>query len=186
MAELSDLAPPPFFQEEDLEPFFAFVGALWGTLRLHNGAGKSSSSCERPARIFNRSRGKSMRCLYGAEMYVQYGGRVELLVLAFIDAEPPFGEALQPNGALEISLSGAEKPTPTCYACGSSTHETPRSFDCSEHKCATCHGELEPTGHNDKNCPLAQCDAQSQENIEFRLDVLLLQGTGSVEGALEW
>ena len=46
-----------------------------------------------------------------------------------------------------------------CYACGSSTHQTPRSVDCSEHKCATCQGELEPKGHNHKNCPLAQCDA---------------------------
>ena len=52
-----------------------------------------------------------------------------------------------------------EKPTPLCYACGSSTHQTPRSVDCSEHKCATCQGELEPKGHNHKNCPLAQCDA---------------------------
>ena len=52
-----------------------------------------------------------------------------------------------------------EKPTPICYACGSSTHQTPRSVDCSEHKCATCQGELEPKGHNHKNCPLAQCDA---------------------------
>ena len=46
-----------------------------------------------------------------------------------------------------------------CYACGSNTHQTPRSVDCSEHKCATCQGELEPKGHNHKNCPLAQCDA---------------------------
>ena len=46
-----------------------------------------------------------------------------------------------------------EKPTPMCYACGSSTHQTPRSVDCSEHKCATCQGELEPKGHNHKNCP---------------------------------
>ena len=52
-----------------------------------------------------------------------------------------------------------EKPTPLCYACGSSTHQTPRSVDCSEHKCATCQGELEPKGHNHKNCPLAHCDA---------------------------
>ena len=27
-----------------------------------------------------------------------------------------------------------EKPTPTCYACGSSAHQTPRSFDCPEHR----------------------------------------------------
>jgi hypothetical protein len=137
MAELSDLPRhlrfPPFIHEEDLEPFFAFVGALWGTLRLHNGAGKSSSSCERPARIFNRSRGKSMRCLYGAEMYVQYGGRVVLNVLAFTDAEPPFGEVLQPNGALEVPLPGGRSPG----------------------------------------------------SVESPLDVLLLQGTGSGEGALE-
>ncbi len=55
-----------------------------------------------------------------------------------------------------------EKPTPVCYACGSSAHQTPRSVDCSEHKCATCgQGELRPKGHNHENCPgpLAQCDA---------------------------
>ena len=52
-----------------------------------------------------------------------------------------------------------EKPTPTCYACGSSTHQTPRSFDCPEHKCATCQGDLEPKGHNHKHCPLAQCES---------------------------
>ena len=126
-----------------------------------------------------------MRCLYGAEMYVQYGGHIELSVFAFIDAEPPFGEVLQANGALERSLSGAEKPTLSCYACGSGTHQTPRSFDCSEHECTTCHGELEPKGHNDKNCPLAQCDAHSPGSVESPLDVLLLQGTGSVQGALE-
>jgi hypothetical protein len=53
--------------------------------------------------------------------------------------------------------SDPEKPMPLCYACGSSTHQTPPSVDCSEHKCATCQGELEPKGHNHKNCPLAQC-----------------------------
>ena len=52
-----------------------------------------------------------------------------------------------------------EKPAPTCYACGSSTHQTPRSFDCPEHKCATCQGDLEPKGHNHKHCPLAQCES---------------------------
>ena len=52
-----------------------------------------------------------------------------------------------------------EKPTPTCYACGSSTHQTPRSFDCPEHKCATCQGDLEPKGHNHKYCPRAQCES---------------------------
>jgi hypothetical protein len=51
-----------------------------------------------------------------------------------------------------------EKPTPLCYACGSSTHQTPRSVDCSD-KCATCQGEPEPKGHSHKNCQLAQCDA---------------------------
>ena len=48
-----------------------------------------------------------------------------------------------------------EKPTPTCYACGSDTHQTPRSFDCPEHTCATCQGDLEPKGHNHKYCPQA-------------------------------
>ena len=52
-----------------------------------------------------------------------------------------------------------EKPTPTCYACGSGTHQAPRSFDCPEHKCATCQGDLEPKGHNHKHCPLAQCES---------------------------
>lgn len=74
-----------------------------------------------------------MRCLYGAEMYVQYGGRVVLNVFAFTDAEPPFGEVLQPNGALEVPLQGG----------------------------------------------------RSQGSVESPLDVLLLQGTGSGEGALE-
>ena len=73
-----------------------------------------------------------MRCLYGAEMYVQYGGRIELSVFAFIDAEP-HGEVLQLNGALELPLPGG----------------------------------------------------RSQGNVESPLDVLLLQGTGSGEGALE-
>jgi hypothetical protein len=55
---------------------------------------------------------------------------------------------------------GHEERRSTFYACGSSTHQTPRSFDCSEHKCATCQGELEPKGHCHKNCPLAQGDAR--------------------------
>jgi hypothetical protein len=40
-----------------------------------------------------------------------------------------------------------EKPTPTCYACGSGTHQTPRSFDCPEHKCATCQGDEKGRGY---------------------------------------
>ena len=51
------------------------------------------------------------------------------------------------------------KPPPACSACGSSTHQTPRAFDCPEHKCATCKGELEPKGHNYKYCPSSTCDS---------------------------
>ena len=49
--------------------------------------------------------------------------------------------------------------TQPCYACGSGTHQTPKSFDCPKHKCATCQGDLEPKGHNRKHCPLAQCES---------------------------
>jgi len=51
------------------------------------------------------------------------------------------------------------KPPPACSACGSSTHQTPRAFDCPEHKCATCKGELGPKGHNYKYCPSSTCDS---------------------------
>ena len=95
---------PPFVHEEDMELFFSFIGALWATVRLHGGVGEISLSCEYPARVFNRSTGQFTRCLFDAEIYVQYGGRVLVTLFAITDADPPSHCLLQPQSCAEETL----------------------------------------------------------------------------------
>jgi hypothetical protein len=108
VAELSTLPRhvkfPPFIFEDDLGVFYGAVGQLWGLLRLHAGAGRTSVCSPLLARVFMRSTGQFMRCHFDSELFVQHGGRISYMVLTITGTEQP-GDLAQLEGLCEHNES---------------------------------------------------------------------------------